>query len=136
MTSDETSLVQEDSPRVFTGAQAARLLDLSYRQIDYWLGFLEGMNPGSGVPRSLSINLLYMLAIMREMRLVGIDIAEAAQEAVEILRSDLNVAQWSPSPNTHVSIDIQTLKEEIDAAVFESLVDGLEPTASHTSRFH
>lgn len=136
MTTDETSLVEDAPARTFTGAQAARLLDLSYRQIDYWLGFLEGMNPGSGVPRTLAIDALYVLAIIREMRLVGLDIADAAEEAIKIHRSNLNVAQWSPSPNTHVSIDIQTLKEQVDSAVFESMVEGLEPSPSITSRFH
>lgn len=89
---------------------------VTYRQLHYWIrqGYLppeatEGLSPGTGHPREWTPSQRRMLTVMGQLRLVGIEAAQAGEIAVKARDQAHGVLITKISPGITIMVDLDTL---------------------------
>lgn len=95
MTARQTNASQTNDGDTYTGTQAARIVGITYRQIDYWARtdlvrpqFNDGL--GSGTPRRYTYRNLLELRLVKTLVEAGIRL-ETVRDVFGYLRSHLDV---------------------------------------------
>lgn len=113
-TQGHTVTAPAEEPR-YTGAQAARIVGASYRQIDYWLTeriitTTHDPHPSSGYTRLLTIDELTQLRII----VVCVDVftLEAARHIIDRVNTAMDTAVVTTGP-LRIVIDVAACRQHV-----------------------